>query len=827
MRSRVKKAACCVAMAAAFTGLMFASACSDYYDATALDGDYSYTDVVSNGGFAVEAGNYIYFINGVESSDADNTYGDVQKGSIVRISKEDYAAGNYTNVDTVVPSVIYSGNHDSGIYIYGDYIYYTTPSTTRDSSGDVQNDSLDFKCTKLDGTGTSKSSLLTLDNGDVEYRFVEDSEGNVFLLYVVSEAIFDGISSTAYNIHSLQITGDNAGTNTLLAYNVDGYTFDTSNLESPYIYYTMYVTEYMGSGYNGESTDISSTADYNQVYRVCAYETDGFTYTEEDKYDFSYVDDYDYDENPLYVNRGELVFDGIGTNNYLTQFNYEWVKGTMDPSKTEDRSSAAQSVSGYTYSLTGYQDGTLLYTRTYYSSDDSADNTPILFYLTDTEIDTASEWDAVEKNPQVLRDDNGDPTTELDSHTLILNAGSVSDYTFYTSENGTDIKYVTYTEETSTTSTSGDDDEDDTTPTALMWAKIENGAVDTDNAKVMVTGSDTINRLFTNTETTDAGETYTFLYFSVSSEGNGYSIHRIALYGDSCYGVFTNGEEDESNYYDTKILDLDAAISWYSPEIIENQLMFASYTDDMADYKYIMVCDLRDDDNVNYTKTNYELEQVNDLYEEITGVIEDIDTSNYENLQNAIYYLFYTRDSEYLADLVQMWVDEGEDEEYLYSKESQQLYLEFFNATGEYEDYGTDADWSGKSYENLAKSKTVNEETVYSTSRDYFYTLIGYMSDDDAEDYIDDLRSSYMQAEPEEVGWWDGLENWEKGLFIAGMCLAGVLVIGAAVVTTIILVRRKRRKLPAYTKSRKIKVDTTDDKNINVYDDEPLMDDKE
>ena len=44
-------------------------------------------------------------------------------------------------------------------------------------------------------------------------------------------------------------------------------------------------------------------------------------------------------------------------------------------------------------------------------------------------------------------------------------------------------------------------------------------------------------------------------------------------------------------------------------------------------------------------------------------------------------------------------------------------------------------------------------------------------------------------------------------------------MIAAAVVVSLVIVRKRKEKLPEYTKKR-IKVDTTDDKNINVYEDE-------
>ncbi|MCD8309161.1 MAG: hypothetical protein LUD19_04820 [Clostridia bacterium] len=792
MRSKVKKALCCAAAIAAAAGIAAVSGCSDYYKSDALDADNSYTSVSSNGGFAVETGDYIYFINGVESYDADNTYGDVEKGSIVRIKKTDYAAGNYSAVETVVPLIAYSGSYDSGIYIYGDYIYYSTPSTNRDGSGEILNSQLEFKRTRLDGTETMKDCYINIEDSSVEYRYVQDTSGDVYLLYVVSENIFEDTTSSATNIHSLKLTGSNAGTNTLLAYDVEEYVFDSSDLESPYIYYTMAVTYNLGTGYDGESTNYSTEADYNQVYRVSAFET------EANSYDFSYVDDYDYDSNPLYVNCGDLIFDGVGAYSQLTQFNYGWdayasANGYTAGDTITQYYTDAASLSGYSYSLTDYSDGTLYYTRSYYSSDDSS--TPIWFYLSDSEI--TSSWNAVDANPAVLNGTEegavaATSTANIEKHTLLLDGSSVSDYTIYT--NGGIPAYVMYMESV----TSG---------YAMMWATFESGKL-TDKFPMTTTDSD-VTYLLTNEETV-SGTDYTFLYYSVSDEANSYSVHRIALFGSyDDYVKYPVSEEEGSNYSDIQILDLDVA-SWYMPEIIEGQFMFASSTDDMTDYSYIMVFDLRASTwtggSASETVSNYDIKEINELYEDVIAEIDDTDEDNYENLLNALYYVFYTRDSEYLAELVQLWVDEDEDEEYLYSKESQQLYLDFYNAEGDYADYGEEGGYT----------KTINGEEVHATSRDYFYTLIGYMSEDDAEDYLDGMRDTYMQAEPEEESWWDGLETWVKVIFIVGVSLAGLLIIAAAVLIPIFVIRKKHKKLPSYSKS-KIKVDTTDDMDIDVY----------
>ena len=67
--------------------------CSGNYTSPALSGDIS-GSVSSNGGFVVQKGEYVYFINGVGDQSADNTYGNAVKGSVQRISVTDIAAEN-------------------------------------------------------------------------------------------------------------------------------------------------------------------------------------------------------------------------------------------------------------------------------------------------------------------------------------------------------------------------------------------------------------------------------------------------------------------------------------------------------------------------------------------------------------------------------------------------------------------------------------------------------------------------------------------------------------------------------------------------------------
>ncbi len=141
--------------------------------------DYS-GEVSSNGGFLVEKGDWVYFINGSESYTADNTFGSPVKGAIVRTKKSDFGKSDATS-EVVVPEVVYSSEmtNSSGLFIFGDYIYYATPCSEKNKDGEVRNTELEYMRTKLDGTDSKV--IATISSNSDPYRYVEIS-GTVYLV---------------------------------------------------------------------------------------------------------------------------------------------------------------------------------------------------------------------------------------------------------------------------------------------------------------------------------------------------------------------------------------------------------------------------------------------------------------------------------------------------------------------------------------------------------------------------------------------------------------------------------------------------------------------
>ena len=144
-------------------------------------------DVVNNGSLAVQQGKYLYYINGMDSTSniakpEDNYFGKASvKGSIMK--SEIAEDGSLTGTAVVVPKMFYTGYTGGGIYIFGDWIYYVTPTTKTDNTGVVQVSYLEYYRTKTDGTETQQITMV--EGSSVEYVFTDNA-----LLYYTSSTLY-------------------------------------------------------------------------------------------------------------------------------------------------------------------------------------------------------------------------------------------------------------------------------------------------------------------------------------------------------------------------------------------------------------------------------------------------------------------------------------------------------------------------------------------------------------------------------------------------------------------------------------------------------------
>ncbi len=205
------------------------------------------------GGFIGEKDNYYYYINGVGVSTEDNSFGAPVKGALMAVDKNDMS-----KTEIVVPKLFVASDYKAGLYIFGDYVYYGTPNTDKNSEGNIANSELTFMKTKLDGTGTEV--FFTLKSLAAEYRMVE-KDGVVYIVYYDSENVALKVFDTsAKTTQTIAVTDDEIeGVN---AESLNAYKFAENGMDVT-VYYT--VTVYAEEYYDNKD-DSRATQSYNKVY---------------------------------------------------------------------------------------------------------------------------------------------------------------------------------------------------------------------------------------------------------------------------------------------------------------------------------------------------------------------------------------------------------------------------------------------------------------------------------------------------------------------------------------------------------------------------------
>ena len=164
------------------------AACKKDANPTVASKDPTVSQVSSNGGFLVETGDYVYFLNGKTDAGKYET-GKVTKGALVRVKKTDIAKGTGAKCDTIISKLLVADDTAAGVYLFDEYFYYAAPSTEKNSKGEVKTDKLLFFRTKADGSDTSKSICGKDFGSSVEYRYVSAGK-NVYLIVKDSSDLY-------------------------------------------------------------------------------------------------------------------------------------------------------------------------------------------------------------------------------------------------------------------------------------------------------------------------------------------------------------------------------------------------------------------------------------------------------------------------------------------------------------------------------------------------------------------------------------------------------------------------------------------------------------
>ena len=698
--------------------------------------------VSSNGGFAVERDGYIYFINGAESYTASNAYGDAVRGSLMRISSADLAAGNYQNVKTIVPQLFVEQKLETGIYIYGDYVYYATPTTDKSvNDNTVQNTELDFKRAKLDGSEAPMSGYyFRLKTNNVDYRFVQAGANNtVYCLYE------DGTDLKSFNTETWETV--------TLVKGASDYLYDTQDLTNPNVYYTMSVSQAI-------DTPNATAESYKQLYKVNAADKVTAIDAAEAKYTFT-NGEYDFDKASMqlkdekddsisynyndyttypYVNLGKLVLDGVGKTNEKTYFN------------AGDISKALTSC-GYTYTVKSYQNGGLYFTR---NTVVNPSGTTPLYYLADADL---NGLDSIEGNKTVEESGKivtvAQDSTQTDS-AIIYKKGDVQQY-FYTDASGY-LYRAQY------------DAQSKTTAKVLM-----------SNQPVGSVTLWRVQEVEKTVGTTPVTELYLYYYVSGSEGYNGNNLTRVRADGSQTdYNDVAFGGELASalEYAPITLCLVDWNSAWYKPEIFGDTLLFsnAQAVGDTS-YNYVYATKLGD---------RADLQAIADRYADTKAYAQKDEYKNDSELSSLFTY-YYTVGDKTAYEAV----------ESLYSTEQKTAFDTFVEKF-----VGVDANTPAE----LIKQ---NEIIV----------MLGKQSGEHAEAIAEYWKGQLKQEETADNT--QTLETWAVVLIIVG----SVLVVAAGVTVPLVIVAQKKKAKKQAEEAtvnayKRQKIDTTDDKSIDVYADD-------
>ena len=588
MKFTAKKILSFVAAATVLGSTLAFTACNKNYS---LDNPLTMPtgDVVENGGFVVQKGDYAYFINGAENYDADNTYGNVVKGSLMRIATADLWAGDYDKAELVVPMLFSAQNFDAGIYIYGDYVYYGTAPVDEDLYGNTLTSSLDFKRAKLDGSDTMKEEYFRVSTNSLEYRFVEIDDV-VYCLYNENGTL------KSYNTETDVTT-------TLVSGSSITYYFDETDAENGTVYYTMPVAK---------NVDKASKTDekYNQLYRVSADATvtvdaNTVSYTVKGKgyektYNFAGLKDLnkeakdngndepydlsDYTTYP-YVNAGELVLDGISMAGEITPTQF---------SDAADLADATLNEFGYTYTVQSNENGGVYFTRAKVLAGDVTEISE-LYFIDGSAVN--STWNTVSANNTL---------TVVSKDTANATAAAL----FYTND---DKHYYLYVQDGALYKTTIDEEE----PIEIL----PDGMGSSDNL------------LFIKDN---------YLYYTDGSN----HLFRVDYTGNKATYNPLNFDLDDYAYGAEQILKIEYDTTWYAPKFVGNTLLYGTaQPTNGTNYKYVYGVNLAGAKASvnNGMMTTQELKAFSEKYTEINDFLDGVEDSE---TQSAMRYYFRTGEIE-------------------------------------------------------------------------------------------------------------------------------------------------------------------------------------
>lgn len=227
-----------VLIIAIVTAIAVLSGCTETFKQSAISGNYDNLKVESNGGLAVKAGSYVFYLNGYAGQDSENVFGSALKGAVMRATLDENGNIDPKTAVVVVPKNVYNTVKTSGLFVVDNWLYYTCPSTKKDSSGKYQTGNMVLLRTKVDGTGTEE--IKTFSAYTPTFKV-----GKTAVMYY---------DSSAYELHSINLSDKK---DTTVAESVRGFVFSDNDPDNAFNEWAFYAK-------SAEDT----SASHNEIYKV-------------------------------------------------------------------------------------------------------------------------------------------------------------------------------------------------------------------------------------------------------------------------------------------------------------------------------------------------------------------------------------------------------------------------------------------------------------------------------------------------------------------------------------------------------------------------------
>lgn len=189
--------------------------------------DYNLTGVASNGGMAVVKDGYMYYIGGGTDKLSNPDWRMVEASSIY---KQKLDASN-NPVDGAEPEVVYrgiAGFKNGELFIFGEYLYFATPSAKKSNTAQTMTDRTSFCRVRLDGK--KYEVLYTTETADdLTYAYYTPSDKELYLVILEGKDLYsvniakDKVIEIATDVVDVAFSSE----------------FGRGNGADPYLFYTL------------------------------------------------------------------------------------------------------------------------------------------------------------------------------------------------------------------------------------------------------------------------------------------------------------------------------------------------------------------------------------------------------------------------------------------------------------------------------------------------------------------------------------------------------------------------------------------------------------